>query len=578
MFSNLIYAGKVSNSIMKQMKLANPAGFWSNRLIQNRQNIVTFAIRKHGNEELLQKVQSKRRSDTSPEKLIDDFLKFEQPAHPVIRDEHYLTALRVTKRLYQPDKKLRPAHFPDQRYYPWNLPPSAEAPWSYQSHIGELLRQKQIDGEITDNRRSFHNLYNEIFETNRLLIHLIKDGDSKFWDQNGNPIPYEFVNLHSRSHVVDEGEPDKIRAVFGVTKLLLQAEQHFIWPLQEQYLNGHKKSPLLWGSEMIKGGWRKLYNQAYKHAPFNTVISADWSQFDKRALHEVVDDVHDIWRSYFTFDNGYIPTCFYPDSKVNPERLERLWKWTCHSIKHTPICLPDGTKYVWKHNGIASGFQQTQLLDSFVNTIMILTVLSRAGINIESENFFLKIQGDDSLTCFAEQMFNLEGEHFLRRLAAYALEYFNAELSVKKSQITGDLNNVKVLGYSNIMSMPYRTDEDLLSHLLYPERSHGLPELATTCIGIAWASLGCSRIVYSVCKDIYSFLTEKLGVTPNPTSMMWLLKMGQEEANDYDLSTFPTFDEIWSSTFSTNIREQRAKERLYPTLPQSAGGFIFLPY
>jgi len=575
---NLQYVGKVSITILRQMKTANKAGFWSEKLKENREKIVKHSLNEHLDELTLKKISEQRRSDLSDTKLINDFMSFEQPEHYVKRDEHYLRALRVTNELFKPKKLLRPIHFPDLRYYPWTLNTSSEAPWSYRSNVREIIASKQAEGLIYDARRSFHNLYDEIFMENRLLIHLIKEGDPKFWTTDGNPIPYEFVNLHARSHIVGIDEEDKIRAVFGVTKLLLMAEQHFIWPLQEYYLNEHAESPLLWGNEMIKAGWRKLWNRAYTKAPFSTVLSLDWSQFDKRALHEIINDVHTMWRSYFDFNNGYVPTNFYPNSITEPDRIENLWKWTCYSIKHTPICLPDGRKYVWQRNGIASGFQQTQLLDSFVNTIMILTLLSKAGVNIEGKNFFIKVQGDDSLTTFPERIYQTQRKQFLERLAEMALEYFNAKLNHKKSQITEDLNDVKVLGYQNKMMMPYRTDYDLLSHLLYPERSFGLPELAASAVGIAWASLGCSRKVYSVCKDVHNFLIDKLGVRPNATSWMWLDRMGTIELNEFNIERFPSFDEIWNSTFSINTREDRMKERLYPTKLQSAGGFVFLPY
>lgn len=560
------------------MRKAHQPGNWSEHLIQNRRKIVLNAIANHCDKQTLDKTLLKRRSDVSEPRLIDDFMSFEQPHKPVKRDYHYLRALRVTAELFRPTKKLRPIHFPDQRYYPWTLNTSAEAPWTYESGVGDIIQQKQAEGLITDNRRSFHNLYDEIFERNRLLIHLIKDGDAKFWTSDGEPIPYEFVNLHARSHVVNHDEPDKIRAVFGVTKLLLQAEQHFIWPIQEYYLNEHMDSPMLWGNEMIKGGWRKLYNKIYSKGPHNTYLSVDWSQFDKRALHEVIDDVHTIWRSYFTFEKGYVPTTFYPNANTDPERIERLWRWMCYSIKHTPICLPDGRLYSWSRNGIASGFQQTQLLDSFVNTVMILTLLSRSGINIESENFFIKVQGDDSLTAFPERLFQLEGQPYLERLANLALEYFNAKLNTKKSQISNLLHEVKVLGYSNRNMSPKRTDEDLLSHLAFPEKNFGLPELASSCVGIAWASLGCSRNVYSVCKNVHSFLTDALGVKPKPGSFDWLQKMGTIDFNDYNIERFPFFEEIFNSTYSVAVRTKQMKERLYPTEAASAGGFVFLPY
>jgi hypothetical protein len=560
------------------MRKAYQQGFYSKKIIENRRKIVLSAIENHASDKVLKETLLKRRSDSDDTKLMLDFMSFEQPVHRVKRDYHYNRALRVTAELFRPKEKLRPVHFPDLRYYPWTLNTSAEAPWSYESGITDILRQKQAEGKITDGRRSFHNLYDEIFERNRRLIHFIKDKHEKFWTKEGTPKTYEFVNLHARAHVVDQNEPDKIRAVFGVTKLLLMAEQHFIYPLQEQYLNGKTDSPMLWGNEMIKGGWRKLYNKVYRKHPHNTVLSIDWSQFDKRALHEIIDDVHNIWRSYFTLDDGYVPTNFYPNSQTEPERLENLWQWMCYSIKHTPICLPDGKLFSWSRNGIASGFQQTQLLDSFVNTIMILTLLSKSGINIESPNFFIKVQGDDSLIAFPENLHQIEGQHYLERLATMAMDYFNAKLNSKKSQISNSLNGIKVLGYSNNQMMPFRHDSDLLSHLLYPERSFGLPELAATAVGIAWASLGCSPIVYSVCKDIHSFLLDKLGVKPKASSFEWLIRMGSSSLDEFNIERFPYFAEIFDTAFCVQERTTKMKERLYPTRIESAGGFVFLPY
>jgi hypothetical protein len=45
--------------------------------------------------------------------------------------------------------------------------------------------------------------------------------------------------------MVKSDKPDKIRAVFGVPKLLLMVENMFIWNIQKEYLNKGKGS-LLW--------------------------------------------------------------------------------------------------------------------------------------------------------------------------------------------------------------------------------------------------------------------------------------------------------------------------------------------
>jgi hypothetical protein len=359
-----------------------------------------------------QTINGYKRSVGSSNASEEDFLRTDQPYHDLPRDYHYHRALRVTEKLFRPHRRLRPVAFPDLRFYPWSLLISAEAPFTREPKWAQLLRQRQAEGEEIDGKLTFHNLYNEIFELNRRLIHAIKDRDGQFWTKDGKPIPYEYNSLHTRAHLVKAEDEDKLRAVFGVPKLLLMAENMFIWQLQKEYLNDKVKSPMLWGFETFKGGWNRLRSKILRHRP-NTVISTDWSGFDRFALHEVIDDVHNMWRNWFDFDKGYEPTDVlfkketparldYQKTTTSEERIQNLWDWMTYSTKHTPIRAESGNMYQWQYNGIASGFQQTQLLDSFVNCIMILTCLSSQDINIESENFVIMVQGDDFIASFQE--------------------------------------------------------------------------------------------------------------------------------------------------------------------------------
>jgi len=320
-----------------------------------------------------------RRSEGSDESAEIDFLKTDEPIHHVKRDYHYRRALRVCEKLFRPSRVLKPIAFPDLRYFPWTLNVSAEAPFTGSKAWDSKLRQKQAEGDIDDPYPTFHNLYNEIFYINRTHVHSIKFGLGPFWDKDGNPIPYEYTSLHTRAHLVEKDKPDKNRAVFGVPKLPLMVENMFIWNLQKEYLNGKVKSPMLWGYETFKGGWMKIWNTVQSKRP-NTVLSSDWSGFDHRALHEVIDDIHLMWRSWFDFSNGYEPsksdTHDYSQSTTSEIKLTRLWDWMTNAVKHTPILAKSGQLYQWQFNGIASGFQQTQLIDSFVNTVYLLTCLS----------------------------------------------------------------------------------------------------------------------------------------------------------------------------------------------------------
>jgi len=517
-------------------------------------------------------------SDDSATAGEQDFLKTDQPRFHVKRDYHYQKALRVCEKLFRPSRRLKPISFPDLRYYPWKLNTSAEAPFTSSNYWKEELLRKNREGETDDPYASFHNLYDEIFLINRTLVHEIKFGMPQFWDAStGLPKPYKWTTLHSRAHTVKSDQPDKIRAVFGVPKLLLMVENMFLWNLQKEYLNGNVQSPMLWGFETIRGGWMKLWNKLSNKRK-NTVLSADWSGFDHKALHEVIDDVHNIWRGWFDFDKGYEPSKSnsfdYSHTETDPIKIQRLWDWMTYSIKHTPILGDSGMLYQWQFNGIASGFQQTQLLDSFVNAIMLLTCLSSLGINIEGDDFTLFIQGDDSLATFAERTFAQYGRNFLTRLRDEGKTRFNADLSTDKTTFGNSLNDVEVLSYSNTNGIATRDPANLLSKLLYPERPRTLEATAAAALGYAQANMGSNRYVYNTCWNIYRFITDALGRIPT-----------QRDYDSYNytvnlpitgvIPNFPSFEETWVQNFDLRQRTESEKNRLWPRKP-TGNGFHFL--
>lgn len=561
--------------------------------------------------EIIDKASTNRRSSTTDEAVINDFMTFEQPEHPIPRDTHFYIAIETTRELFLPDRTLYPVSYPDLRYYTWNLRPNAEAPWNLdnfkfkpnfrdldnesespklQEHIERLsywisdakitvvdyLRNKHVFGLINNTFHSFHNLYNEIFHHNRSLVHFIKDGLHPFWKEN-IPIPYFWNTLHARSHVVAQNEPDKIRAVFGAPKLLLMIENMFIWSLQATYLNQEGVGRLLWGRETIRGGWKKLFSEAHKTGTPNSFLSLDWSQFDKRLLFELIDEVHKIWRSYFDFSR-YQATSFYPHASTNPERIERLWKWMCHSIKYTPILLPDGRLFRWTRNGFGSGYQQTQLMDSFANSIMILTCLSALGVNVQHKDFWIRVQGDDSLIAFYEQMYIIYGPSFLPRLADSAMYYYNAKLSDTKSQFSNRLNGMSVLSFHNSYGLPFKEDEDLLRHLMFPETPGPQEQLLAAAIGLAYSACGCSIRFHSLCEYIKEKLESK-GKEPDPRSLQWMVRARIFEQEDIDnmlTQPLPTNIELRANAWIHTPRTWTQSQRLWPTEPGLRERFFFL--
>lgn len=575
--------------------------------IIKRNEWLTRKMRKFFPESTVQEVLRYRRSLGTDDAVVGDFMNNEQPIHHVPRDWHYQRAIRVVTEQMRPNRILHPVAFPDLRGYPAELRTSAELPWTDPSFkftpkgrdvdqetdrprvaqptvnklqkfaksttVAPYLRWKQELELIKDSDISYHNLYNEIFSYNRPLIHRIKDKQEPFW-KDGKPVPHERLKLHLRTHVVPDTKPDKVRAVFGTPKLLLHAELMFIWPMQATYMNT-KAGRMLWGNEISRGGWVKLMQEFMHDGNIGTCLSMDWSQFDRRLLHEVMRDVHKIWRSYFDF-SSYEATTRYPEQEhMTSERLENLWTWMTESIFNTPIELPNGQVWGWRHNGFGSGYQQTQLMDTFCNMLMTYTCLSKLGVDIESDRFKSRFQGDDGIMVMPELMFKLYGKNFLKMLSNEALYYFNAKLSADKSFISDRVSGSYVLGYYNTNGHPFRTEEDLLSHLMYPEQDQHYAALAASAVGLARASLGSSKQFYDLCKDIFEDITIKHETKPRWGTLKWMIRANMfESLAAIESSDFPEYNRILEDGINPLQRTKAMNQRVWRTESQGERGEI----
>jgi len=242
----------------------------------------------------------------------------------------------------------------------------------------------------------------------------------------------------------------------------------------------------------------------------------------------------------------------------------------CYAIKHTPIKAESGNMYQWKWNGIASGFQQTQLLDSFVNAIYLLTCLSALGINIDGDHFQAYFQGDDSICAFPEMI--PDKKQFIENLSKEAKRRFNADLSPDKTTYGDIPDDVEVLSYRNRSGLAYRPEAELLAHLLYPERPRRPAEHAAAAAGIAQAAMGCSRHVYDVCLDVFNFLTKEIGITP-----AWK-ETSPTHTTPYqmDVHEMPSHLKTFLQNFDDRRRSEQDKQRLWPTEPTGEINFLFL--
>jgi len=208
-------------------------------------------------------------------------------------------------------------------------------------------------------------------------------------------------------------------------------------------------------------------------------------------------------------------------------------------------------------------------MDSFCNMIMTYTVLSKLGINIEGELFKSRFQGDDAILSFPEPMFDMHGRNFLAKMAEEAMLYFNAKLSDDKSGIGHHPNTLYALGYNVRNGAPYRTDEDLLSHLFYPERPQDYGRLAASAMGLAHASLGCSQQFFDLCQDIWNKIVIEKGHTPDYKQLKWMKRAGMEHVLEaLETAEFPEFNDILSNGITPRDRTEREKQRTWPTIPK----------
>jgi len=285
-------------------------------------------------------------------------------------------------------------------------------------------------------------------------------------------------------------------------------------------------------------------------------------------------EVFAIWRTYYDF-SSYEETSEYHDekAKADPIRIERLWQWMTAAILNTPIVLPNGETYRWTRNGFGSGFMMTQLLDSFCNTIMLLTCLIALGIRVEDEQFWLLVQGDDSIIAFCEYVY---GPHFIQQLEASALFYFNARLGTKKSKCSNDFQDHTILGYLIKNQMPYRTDEDLLRHLLFPEtEKNNWNRQVSVLIGLAYASCGMNDTFFEFAEYCYNKLRAK-GDEPSLKYLKWFERAGIMETEDLDLLTFPNQLDLIGQLWTPKSRTDKMRQRIWPTRPGPRKEFYFL--
>jgi hypothetical protein len=507
-----------------------------------------------------------RRSTVNEESVLEDFFTGDIQPHTVPKDQHYYAGLAKVTELFKPLKPCRPAHILDvEHHYPMKRSTNAEPPFSTEPFFLDMLRSdtyRERNNLPENAKASTGNMKPIIFDFTRRWHHEIKEGTVPI-----NAHIY-YMLLHSKTALIKDDDPNKMRTIWGSPKPFVIAEIMFYWALLASYKRWPKLSAMLWGFETVLGGWFRLNAELFRSHMRYSIIMFDWKRFDKYALFSVFDDLDAMTRSFLDFSRGYLPTREYPDTEstwtpAKAARLERLWQWTLYAFRNTPIVLPDGRVFSRLFAGIPSGLYTTQYRDSIYNAMMICVCLSAMGLLSMIGNVF-RVQGDDSL--FQLAIFIPPNMHrdFLDQFQNLADYYFNSILNVDKSKISNSPNGAEVLSYTNHNGLPHRDHISLLAQFYHTKASKPTPsKTMAAAVGFAYASAGMHHPTYNVLKDVYDYYLSK-GYTPDSAGLGSIFPSDPETLLTIQVDHFPSYHEIWSNLFRYGDNEPPTMQHFYP--------------
>lgn len=549
-----------------------------------------------------------RRSDVTEEAILADFFANDVEQHQVVMDEHFEKGLTAMLDAFRPPQKCLPAHIYDvQHHYPYKWQVNAEAPFSTDANFLErrptfgdvFQRLSDLYSHLSTDwyRRYGHKLDNAnflgdkvpakfgpmketVFSWTHRWQHVIKSG---FTDLAGLFKDFYFNNryifpmlLHTKTAIVKKDDPNKMRTIWGCSKPWIISDTQFYWEYVAWIKLNPGLTPMLWGFETFTGGWLRLNAALFTRHLQASFLTLDWKRFDKRAYFSVIRRIMFGVREFLDFDNGYLPTIDYPDTKSDwntqrTVRLERLWLWTLDNLFTAPIVLPDGSMYTRNYAGIPSGLFITQLLDSWYNYTMLSTLISAIGLDPTAS--IIKVMGDDSIVRLNVLLPPDVHDSFLAKLQELADYYFKSSIQMDKSEVSNTLNGCEVLSYRHRHGMPYRDEIAMLAQFYHTKARNPSPEITMAqSIGFAYASCANHERVLLVLQDIYEFYAQK-GITPNRAGLSLVFGLPPESViPHYDLHHFPTKREIKQFLTSNSYHNSEQIHKTWPT-----NHFLFQP-
>lgn len=239
----------------------------------------------------------------------------------------------------------------------------------------------------------------------------------------------------------------KTRAVIGVDQTVICIERKFQKPVQDALSCARWYS----GGDSTERTGIKIMTGRVEHQYF---VSTDESAFDQNQDAGLIKLAFSIIEKAFHYD---------------PDFDKEVWDAMVNSYIYKVFIVPEEWHLPGQEGillpvkrGTPSGSMWTQIIDSLINRLVILTYMIARGYDVENTEMF--IMGDDNLMFYNGKPLDLKD------MEGYLRENFHLEMNAEKSSSGSTKDSPEYLSRRWDVDGIWRAPGEILSHLLYSER------------------------------------------------------------------------------------------------------------
>jgi hypothetical protein len=365
--------------------------------------------------------------------LEDGIMKYDTLSRPRCIDGDYLAVLKKTLDELRPPQRIIPLTLGAAAKHPrFPRTTSPGFPWTHQGFAtkADVLNDTGASAKI-----------------------------HRAWDTIGRGAPWSLPDSLAFHRVVaSERTRTKVRPVWGYPTDVVLEEARFFLPLMGPLTDHCNVTDSCYGMglETARSGHRHIA-QHFKSDAINYVLNGDYSNFDAHVPAWLIRDIFSHLSDWFDFTKVI-------DSEgkiwnVNPEQTCRRWKAMVSYFVKTKVRTPSGLR-VQKSHGVPSGSMFTNIIDTIANAVQTRTGFWRVYGRLPEKDYYY---GDDSCILLRE-LLDLEA------LARVLDETFGAILSVDKTTISSNPDNIHWLGYYYRDGGPSRDLRFIVASTIFPER------------------------------------------------------------------------------------------------------------